>query len=648
MVAEPRREFRLRDEGSRFVRGKGGAMVPLCFDPVEAYHTHLSDPDLYVDIETGGLNPWRDPVAVVSIYGPRSGVCSVLHVRGAIPEPIVELLSRPGVTQTKHNGTAFDDLFLAANGVDVFKPTLRDTLVAELVTIKTARRDTRVSLQSSVKRRTGVQLNKSIDHRTWMQPTLTEEQLAYAGGDVVHLPALYSEQRSAVRGTPQERALDTEEALIPAVIRTTLNGLPFSTRVHGLYTKQLAKDKDKAEDTLVQAFGPINLRSAKQVKEALADYGVVVPDTTHDALVEISEMGGRSGEVVDLILNFKKPDQRLKMYSDDWLARHVVSDWVHPRVWQVGTDTGRMSNSDPNLQQIPKDDARKMFEAPEGYCILSADYSQLEVRVAAYYARDEAMVEALNSEDLHTAVAADVFIRPAELVSSDERKLAKAAVFTLLFGGGATRLYDYARHNGSAITEEAARILVKRFFARFAGLAAMREQAFATARRGGAVALDLPTGLRRTLAGQTLRGTTVLNTLVQGTAAAGLKFAAVEAHKRGLTKYIGAFVHDEVVACVPLNEVEEYAEALGECMIAGMWRALEFDTTPRLRIRVGLEVDRTWGGSRLLAREKDGKLERYEDEAEVAFFRALQGRMGATDMNKESKSYRNPGQMGAR
>ena len=614
-------------------------MVPLCFDPVEAYHTHLGDPDLYVDIETGGLNPWRDPVAVVSIYGPRSGVCSILHVRGSIPLPIIELLSRPGVTHTKHNGTAFDDLFLATNGVDVFKPRLRDTLISELVAIKAARRDTRVSLQSSVKRRTGVQLNKSIDHRTWMQPTLTEEQLSYAGGDVLHLPALYAEQRASVKGTKQDRAMNIEEALIPAVIRTTLNGLPFSSRAHALYTSRLAVERDEAEDALVQAFGPINLRSAKQVKEALAEYGVVVRDTAHDTLVEISEMGGRAGEVVDLILNFKEPDQRLKMYSEEWVGKHVVDDWIHPRIWQCGTDTGRMSNSDPNLQQVPKDAARKIVEAPEGYCILSADYSQIEIRVAAYYARDSAMVEALNAEDLHTAVAAMIFGKLAEEISPDERKLAKAAVFTLLFGGGAGRLYDYARHNGSAITEQGARLLVKQFFLRFPGLAAMRSKAYARAESHSPLPLDLPTGLRRTLVGETLKGTTILNTMVQGAAAAGLKYAVIEAHKAGLTKYTGAFVHDEIVACVPIKEVREYAHELRECMIRGMWWVLP-EECPGLKLRVGLAVNQTWGGSRLLT-DSEGNI--VEDGAEVAFFAALQQEMGATDIDKEKKTYGEPG-----
>jgi len=618
VVVNPKRTFHTRDEGTRFIRGKGGQQIPLVFDPVEAYHSHLEDPELYVDIETGGLNPWKHPIAVISIYGPRSGVCSIIHTRGDVPDCLVELLSRQNVIQTKHNGTAFDDLFLANAGIDVFKPKLRDTLISELVSIRTARRDTRVSLESSVKRRTGTQLNKSIDHRTWMQPTLTEEQLAYAGGDVVHLPALYAEQRSVVAGTPQADAMDLEELLIPAVLRTTLNGLPFSLRAHGLYTSELAVKRDEAEDSLVQAFGPLNLRSAKQVKEALAEYGVVVSDTTHDTLVEISEMGGRPGEVVDLILDFKKPDQRLKMYSEEWVAKYVTSERVHPRVWQVGADTGRMTNSDPSLQQIPKDDARRIFEAPEGWCILSADYSQIEIRVAAYFARDAAMFEALRAEDLHTAVASMIFGLPVELISSAQRKLAKAAVFTLLFGGGAGRLYDYARHNGSVITETEARGIVKRFFEKFAGLSTMRAKAFARAQAGRSVPLDLPTGLRRTLSGQTLRGTVILNTLVQGTAAAGFKFALLEAAKRGLDKYMGGFVHDEFVSCVPITEVEEYAGELEECMERGMMRALPLET-PGLEVKVGLSAHRTWGGARL----------GIEDPIEERFFEKMTERLSS-------------------
>jgi DNA polymerase I-like protein with 3'-5' exonuclease and polymerase domains len=589
----------IRGAESRLTDGaRMGEEAPLVFDPVEAYHSLRHERELALDIETGGLNPWRDPVAVVSLHGRETGIMSVLHVRGEVPPPIVELLSKSGTVVTGHNINTFDLPFLHVAGCKVMNLRPRDTLVQELCCIQAARRDTRVNLFTSTKRRIGVELKKDIDHRTWMQPTLTPEQLAYAAGDVRHMFRLSDAQWEEVRGTDRARAIETEHMLAPALIRMTLNGLPFSERAWRLYYEAQYTARDKAEDDLVQAFGPINLRSASQVKRALADYGVVVKDTKHDTLVEISEMGGDSGRVVDVLLNFKKPDQRLKMYSPEWVKRYVTGGMVHPRVWQVGTDTGRMSNSDPNLQQVAKDDARKMFEAWEGWKIVSADYSQIEVFTAAYYARDAAMFEALSSADTHTTVASMIFGCPPGDVTPAMRKLAKAATFTLLFGGGAGRLYDYARHNGSSIDEAQARSIVAAFFNKFQGLKEMRSKAYHRAANSRSVPIDLPTGLRRVLAGPTLSGPTILNTLVQGTAAAGLKYALIEAHRRGLTKYIGATVHDEIVSHVPDAEVDDFRNEIEECMLQGMATVL-----PGVPIKVGLEHDQTWGGGLLLRRE---------------------------------------------
>lgn len=599
------RRERARQKAKLLVETKGaGALVLpasgktretlLLFDVNEALSILQDETEIALDIETSGLSPWKDRIAVVSLYGKESAVCGVFHVRGKLPEALRAFISEPGRTFTGHNVAAFDALFLSVAGVGIFGPKWFDTLLAELTVIQTGRRDVRVNLQTSVKRRIGVELDKSIDHRTWMQPTLTEEQLAYCAGDVRHLHRLADEQRAEVAGTKRADSLQFEQDLMPTVMRMMLNGLPFSRRAYALYIDRLTSQRDEQSDNLIQTYGPINFRSSKQIKEALAEHGITVASTAHDTLMEISEMGGDSGAIVDVLLDHRMSDQRLKMYSSEWLDKYVVDGWIHPRVWQCAADTGRMTNSEPSLHQVPKDEARRMFEAPDGWSIISADYSQIEVRVAAYYARDQAMLDALAEADLHRAVASQVFGIPAEDITDAQRKLAKAAVFTLLFGGGAGRLYDYARHNGSTIDEQMARNIVRQFFARFQGLSDMRAKAFARANMRKPVFLDLPTGLRRMMVGSSLKGTSILNTLVQGTAAAGLKYGLVEATRRGLDIYLGATVHDENVACVPTPMAQEYTQELKEAMIVGMQRVI-----PGVEVKVEAEPLETWGGARL-------------------------------------------------
>lgn len=630
--------FETRGGGELWLPRRGKvAEVRLVFDPAEAFPLLRQEPELFVDIETSGLSPWQDRIALVQIYGPNAGIILLHHNRGGkLHQAVIDLLSNPDITITGHNLVGFDALFLHNAGVDILKPKLRDTLIQELCAVKTDRRDVRVSLEATVKRRTGVQLDKSIDHRTWMQPTLTPAQLAYATGDVRFLPMLSQEQQEAVKGSGQERAMQFELSLMPTIIRMVLNGLPFNTVAYGQYIDDLTAKRDEALGRLHEAFGPINLRSSQQVKAALAKYGVVLNSTAHDKLVEVSEMGGHAGAVVDLLLDHRMFDQRVKMYSAEWLDKYVTDGWVHPRIWQCAADTSRMTNSEPNLQQVPKDDpsktamrvvraladqvdhgwylmsARKLFAAPPGYKIVSADYSQIEVRVAAYWARDTALIAALEAEDLHRAVASGIFGKPPEQITPDERKLAKASTFTLLFGGGSTRLYDYARHNGSSIDEVTARRVVEKFFSRFKGLATMRWKAFARANSGMAVPIDLPNGWRRVLVGANLTGTRILNTLVQGTAAVGLKHGLLVCQERGLDKYLGATVHDENVACVPENEAEEYAKELEEAMVVGMQRVI-----PGIPVKVEVTTADTWGGHRYGLSE-DGKHDHLHESRSYA------------------------------
>lgn len=580
----------LKESNSRMLPPmKGVPAQEMIFDPVEAYNRFKNAPELYVDIETSGLNPWRDKIAVIAINEPNvSNTVAVLHTRGKVPPCIIELLSQPR-TLVGHNVIGFDALFLHVAGVDVFTPTWVDTLVTELTAVKSGRRDVRVNLASSVKRRTGVVLDKSIDHSTWMQPTLTEEQLAYAAGDVRMLPRLLEEQRKEVFGTDQARAMEFELKLLPAVLRMVINGLPFDLEEYTTYIEKQITVRDAKKRELIEIFGNINFRSPIQLKRALEQKGLSLASTAHDILVNVANMGGEQGRMVQVLLDYRGPDQRIKMYDSEWIAQYVTDGRVHPRIWQCATDTGRMSNSDPNLQQIPKDEARKMFKAPPGWQIVSSDYSQIEVRVAAYYARDQAMLEALEQEDLHSAVAAQMFNKPIEEVTKEERSLSKAATFTLLFGGGARRLFEYAKANGSPMSMELAKWIVDQFFTRFTGLAIMRQKAFEKAGRGGPVTMALPTGLKRVLIGKTLAGTVILNTLVQGTAAAGLKCGLMEAHKRGLTEYIGASVHDEFVGCVPAGMAKDFADELEECMRLGMAQVV-----PGTPVRIGTAINQSW------------------------------------------------------
>lgn len=568
-------------------------MIQPIRDVREALNALEHDSEIAVDIETSGLSFITDKIAVVTLCGSTSGKVAVLHIRGNMPEDLRCFLSNPSKTFITHNGAGFDLLFLARAGVDVFAPTQFDTMISELATLKVDRRDVSVSLKATTARHLGKRLDKSIDHAGWMSFQLSDEQLDYCVGDIIYMSGIKKKQLAKAEASGTTRAVETEMRLMPAVVSMTLTGLPMDLRRLTAYLGQQNVLALEAGDYLRERFHTpeINLNSPLQVKKALASLGLEVESVAKEVLHELCLITeGETKELFEALLNSSAARQRIKMYNPDWIMKNLVEGFVHARFWQCGTATGRFSSSDPNLQQVPKD-MRWVFAAPAGHQVVSIDFSQLEVRVAAAIAQDREMLEAFNSEDVHTMIGCKVFdCTPSEL-SKEKRKLAKAMVFTLLFGGGITRFYTYARLNGSTITREEAEVMGKAFFARFRGIEQMRFAAYKAVNKRSPITITLPTGLKRTLVAGTLTPTVLLNTTVQGTAAGGMKYAIIKAWDQGLVRgRLGAQVHDELVATVKSTEAQEYSVELGKCMIEGMREAL-----PECPAAVEASIADAWG-----------------------------------------------------
>ena len=547
--------------------------IDVIFEVDEAVRVFANEPAIAIDIETSGLSPWRDLIAVVSLYGDETGALAVLHVKGHVPDNLAKLLSRRDLTLVAHNAVGFDAMFLAVNGVDVFRPTWYDTLVGETVLTVTGRRDISVSLRATLNRRIGADMKKDIDHRTWMREDLDDEQLSYAANDVVHLHAIARAQAEKADEKGMTDALDLEMRVMPVVIRMSLNGFPLN--VDKLEEAKRGADERAAQAKvdLAKRFGEeFNPNSHPQVKKALAEVGLVdIRDTKAETLDPIATGDGPYAAITRDILLRRRALKRIGMYDAAWVAKYVQDDGrVHARFWQCGTDTVRFSSSDPNLQQIPRD-FRWVFGWESGLDVVSADYSQIEVRVAADLSGDAGLLESLQSEDIHRFVASVAYQLAPEAITDKQRKNAKAIVFTWLFGGGINGMVAYARRDGSDVTHEEMTQLVRRMEGRFEGVTRMRTQAYQLADRRGPISIRLPNGHRRVLVGNKVRGTTILNTAVQGTAAVGLKHALLVAEERGLTEYIGGTIHDEIVASgVPKADGEEYGRELERAMLDGM------------------------------------------------------------------------------
>lgn len=593
-----------------------------------------NDQRICLDLETSGFSPWKCQIHVVTLYGEKSKTPVILHYpRGrVVPQKMLRWLEQ-FEDITTHNGTMFDILFLANAGMKWEHIRWYDTLIGELAVITSSRRNVRVNLEASIKRRTGGKINKDINHESWGNEFLDSTQISYLHGDISHLLDLRKEQYDRAKESDNMlRNLEFEQSLIPIVVQMELHGLPISIPKLHMYLERQEQLVDQTKPLLEEVFGipiiddpkqkikganQLLITSPSQVKAALQSvFGIsTFPNTQAETLQNYLVFGGQIQEVCQALLDFRGANRREKMYSTKWQQEFIVAHGernsntrVHGKFWQIGTETGRFSSSQPNLQQIPRD-MRAVFEAPPGLSIGATDYSGIEVRVAAALAEDENMIEVFkNGQDIHTVVAAAGFDIPASEVTKDQRQIAKAMSFTLLFGGGAETFKGYAAARGSTISLEDAEVALERFFERFEGIAQMRQSAIWQAANLRAVTLLYPTGLKRVLFNESLRGSVILNNIVQGTAAAGLKFALKECQEIGVSQYISAVVHDEIVYTAPTSMIVEVRDEIEQAMIRGMDKALA--NCAYVPVVVESEYGSSWAGDSTTEHVRSGPSER--------------------------------------
>jgi DNA polymerase-1 len=270
---------------------------------------------------------------------------------------------------------------------------------------------------------------------------------------------------------------------------------------------------------------------------------------------------------------------------------------IHPTFHQLGAATGRLSATNPNVQNIPIRTPegvriREAFVAAEGCRLVSADYSQVELRILAHYSGDASLIDAFEKgEDIHRRTAAEVAGIAPEAVSDDQRARAKAVNFGIIYGSSA---FGLANQLGIASAE--AQATIDAYFARYRGVRRFLDETVATARERGWVATHL--GRRRLLPDLQSRNRTLrqaaermaVNSVIQGTAADLIKKAMVEVdadlEAAGGSARMILQVHDELVFEVPEREVEAAAERIRERMQGVL--AL------RVPLVVDVGVGRTW------------------------------------------------------
>ncbi|MBP1133443.1 DNA polymerase-1 [Serratia sp. PL17] len=354
-------------------------------------------------------------------------------------------------------------------------------------------------------------------------------------------------------------------------------------------TKRLAELEIQAHEL---AEEPFNLASTKQLQAILYEKQKLpvlkktpggAPSTNEEVLAELA----LDYPLPKVILEYRGLAKLKTTYTDKLpLMINPVSGRVHTSYHQAVTATGRLSSSDPNLQNIPvrNDEGRRIrqaFIAPEGYRIVAADYSQIELRIMAHLSQDEGLLKAFAAgEDIHRATAAEVFGLPLDKVTNEQRRSAKAINFGLIYGMSA---FGLARQLG--IPRGEAQRYMDLYFERYPGVLDYMERTRQQAASQGYVStldgrrLYLPdvnssNGMRRKAAERA-----AINAPMQGTAADIIKRAMIEvdawlqAQEKPLVRMIMQ-VHDELVFEVHESVIEESSQHIRELMENSMMLAV--------------------------------------------------------------------------
>ena len=439
-----------------------------------------------------------------------------------------------------------------------------------------------------VERELGIHLPKDQGQSDWGGMFLTQEQLEYAANDVRHLHALKARQMESLRTEHLEPVFGLECALIPIVIKMELAGFAVDRAKLEQIRDEAQGSGEQLKAALLKLLGGrLNVDSPEQLKRALDRAGIHVDNTAEETLRSLDNPIG------DKILDYRTVEMQRRQAQA--LLEAVSDDGrIHANFNPLGTDTGRFTSNGPNLQQISRGVMRTAFVAAAGCQLIVADYSQIELRAAAYLSGDEVMLSAFQEgKDLHIQTAAVLTKKTPTDVTRDDRQIAKSANFGLVFGQQAPGLKVYARTNyGVVLNDARAKSIRGRFFSHYQGLAAWHRKAHALApyTKEGLTLLG-----RRRLPGPDAsdwdRFQLLINFRVQGSCADGLKLAMVRLAKElPVGTRMIATVHDELVLEAPEAIGEEIKNLTAKIMVEEMGKVL-----PGLPIEVEAKVCCNWG-----------------------------------------------------
>ncbi len=495
------------------------------------------------------------------------------------------------IPKTGHN-LKYDFIVLARHGLRV-SPLSFDTMIAEWLVDPASRN---LGLKNLAFARLGEEMTSIEDligkgkKQISMADVSVEKVADYAAADAevtLRLEEVLREELDRVQGSSLFREI--EMPLINVLAEMEMEGVLLDTEFFRRYSQELQERLAEIEKRVYEEVGKVfNLNSTRQLSDVLFNrLRLTPPDRSrktssghYSTSAAVLEAMRGQHPVVDWVLEHRALSKLKSTYVDALpLAINPQTGRVHTSFNQTGSVTGRLSSSNPNLQNIPirTEEGRRVrrgFIAEEGNVLLSVDYSQIELRIVAHMAQDEAMLEAFRKgQDIHATTAAAIYGVPLETVTREQRRHAKAINFGLIYGMSA---FGLTRSTDLTLAE--AEAFVDAYFRQFPGVRRYLDETRRLAARQGYVETLLGRrryfpALKRANINRNLRNREereAINAPIQGTAADIMKIAMLrvfEALERsGARAKMLLQVHDEVVLECPRRELNETARLVRQAM----------------------------------------------------------------------------------
>jgi DNA polymerase-1 len=399
---------------------------------------------------------------------------------------------------------------------------------------------------------------------------------------------------------------DVEMPLVPVLADIEQNGFLLDVEALRALSKELERELDRMMESIAAlAGGEFNINSPKQLATVLFEKLGLKPirktktgfSTDEDTLTQLATQH----ELPAQILNYRSLS-KLKSTYVDALPELVnpVTNRLHTSLNQTVAATGRLSSTEPNLQNIPvKGDyglrIREAFIAPKGYELLCADYSQIEPRILAHLSQDPRLIEVFaKGEDIHMATAMEIFGLPSNQITREMRRAAKTVVFGIVYG-----ISPFGLSQNIGVSQAEAKKYIDTFFEKFSAVRALMDRNIAEGREKGYTTTIL--GRRRPIpelqsSDPVQRGfgeRMAVNSPIQGSAADLIKVAMINVHKKlheelPHTKMI-LQVHDELIFEVPEHDVDE-----AKRLVKGEMEAVGKQLGLSVPLKVDLGVGKNW------------------------------------------------------